>query len=123
MRYVDRCGLAAEQCKVPEAGRAGRGRRASSGPRPREQAARNKSERGEWKHADTSETPAGETPAGETPAGEAPAGRRPGCRSGPGGRAGGQRRGSCRGDRKSVVEGKGVSVRVDLGGGRCIKKK
>src|SRR3546814_14614792 len=26
-------------------------------------------------------------------------------------------------DRKSVVEGKGVSVRVDLGGGRIIKKK
>src|SRR3546814_13788675 len=27
------------------------------------------------------------------------------------------------GDRKSVVEGKSVSVRVDLGGGRMIKKK
>src|SRR3546814_18328093 len=27
------------------------------------------------------------------------------------------------GGRESVVEGKGVSVRVDLGGGRCIKKK
>src|SRR3546814_18175828 len=27
------------------------------------------------------------------------------------------------GDRKSVVEGKGVSVRVDLGGCRIIKKK
>src|SRR3546814_14484527 len=27
------------------------------------------------------------------------------------------------GDRKSVVEGKGVSVRVDLGGRRIIKKK
>src|SRR3546814_17460156 len=27
------------------------------------------------------------------------------------------------GDRKSVVEGKSVSVRVDLGGGRRIKKK
>src|SRR3546814_11614318 len=27
------------------------------------------------------------------------------------------------GDRKSVVEGKSVSVRVDLGGGRIIKKK
>src|SRR3546814_20713198 len=27
------------------------------------------------------------------------------------------------GDRKSVVEGKSVSVRVDLGGGRLIKKK
>src|SRR3546814_18961952 len=26
-------------------------------------------------------------------------------------------------DRKSVVEGKSVSVRVDLGGSRCIKKK
>src|SRR3546814_14455659 len=26
-------------------------------------------------------------------------------------------------DRKSVVSGKGVSVRVDLGGGRIIKKK
>src|SRR3546814_19667805 len=26
-------------------------------------------------------------------------------------------------DRKSVVEGKSVSVRLDLGGGRCIKKK
>src|SRR3546814_13325981 len=26
-------------------------------------------------------------------------------------------------DRKSVVEGKSVSVRVDLGGGRIIKKK
>src|SRR3546814_20274307 len=26
-------------------------------------------------------------------------------------------------DRKSVVEGKGVSVRVDLGGSRIIKKK
>src|SRR3546814_13137858 len=26
-------------------------------------------------------------------------------------------------DRKSVVEGKSVSVRVDLGGGRSIKKK
>src|SRR3546814_15851353 len=26
-------------------------------------------------------------------------------------------------DRKSVVEGKSVSVRVDLGGRRCIKKK
>src|SRR3546814_14941277 len=28
-----------------------------------------------------------------------------------------------RSDRKRVVEGKGVSVRVDLGGGRIIKKK
>src|SRR3546814_20823444 len=28
-----------------------------------------------------------------------------------------------RGDRKSVVEGKSVSVRVDLGGRRIIKKK
>src|SRR3546814_20618298 len=27
------------------------------------------------------------------------------------------------GDRKSVVKGKSVSVRVDLGGGRIIKKK
>src|SRR3546814_11619239 len=27
------------------------------------------------------------------------------------------------GDRKSVVEGKSVAVRVDLGGGRIIKKK
>src|SRR3546814_14057863 len=27
------------------------------------------------------------------------------------------------GDRKSVVEGKSVSVRVDLGGGRILKKK
>src|SRR3546814_16037282 len=26
-------------------------------------------------------------------------------------------------DRKSVVEGKGVSVRLDLGGRRCLKKK
>src|SRR3546814_19668545 len=26
-------------------------------------------------------------------------------------------------DRKSVVQGKGVSVRVDLGGGRCIRKQ
>src|SRR3546814_18641610 len=40
------------------------------------------------------------------------------------------RRGGCRdesrdrrGDRKSVVEGKRVSVRVDLGGRRIIKKK
>src|SRR3546814_18156617 len=31
-------------------------------------------------------------------------------------------KGSC-GDRKSVVEGKSVSVRVDLGGRRSIKKK
>src|SRR3546814_14909355 len=30
---------------------------------------------------------------------------------------------SCQQDRKSVVEGKGVSVRVDLGGSRRIKKK
>src|SRR3546814_14193143 len=29
----------------------------------------------------------------------------------------------CLGDRKSVVEGKRVSVRVDLGGPRIIKKK
>src|SRR3546814_12758107 len=29
---------------------------------------------------------------------------------------------SCRGDRKSVVEGKRVSVRVDSGGRRIIKK-
>src|SRR3546814_11421401 len=29
----------------------------------------------------------------------------------------------CRGDRKSVGEGKSVSVRVDLGGRRIIKKK
>src|SRR3546814_15638669 len=29
----------------------------------------------------------------------------------------------CRRDRKSVVVGKSVSVRVDLGGSRCIKKK
>src|SRR3546814_14970174 len=29
----------------------------------------------------------------------------------------------CRLDRKSVVEGKSVSVRVDLGGSRIIKKK
>src|SRR3546814_19101076 len=29
----------------------------------------------------------------------------------------------CRRDRKSVVSGKGVSVRVDLGGRRIIKKK
>src|SRR3546814_20792460 len=28
----------------------------------------------------------------------------------------------CAGDRKSVVSGKGVSVRVDLGGSRIIKK-
>src|SRR3546814_14339108 len=32
-------------------------------------------------------------------------------------------RGRCAGDRKSVVWGKGVSVRVDLGGGRIVKKK
>src|SRR3546814_14215454 len=31
--------------------------------------------------------------------------------------------GATRRDRKSVVEGKGVSVRVDLGGSRIIKKK
>src|SRR3546814_20310472 len=31
--------------------------------------------------------------------------------------------GWCAGDRKSVVEGKSVSVRVDLGGRRIIKKK
>src|SRR3546814_13538200 len=31
--------------------------------------------------------------------------------------------GMVRGDRKSVVEGKRVSVRVDMGGSRCIKKK
>src|SRR3546814_11783781 len=31
--------------------------------------------------------------------------------------------GSRPGDRKSVVSGKSVSVRVDLGGGRIIKKK
>src|SRR3546814_14385097 len=30
---------------------------------------------------------------------------------------------AAKGARKSVVEGKGVSVRVDLGGRRCIKKK
>src|SRR3546814_13690371 len=30
---------------------------------------------------------------------------------------------SCQTDRKSVVEGKSVSVRVDLGGRRIIKKK
>src|SRR3546814_12368174 len=30
---------------------------------------------------------------------------------------------ACRLDRKSVVEGKSVSVRVDLGGRRIIKKK
>src|SRR3546814_16213953 len=42
---------------------------------------------------------------------------------------GGRRRGSrgsrarARRDRKSVVEGKSVSVRVDLGGRRIIKKK
>src|SRR3546814_18970573 len=44
----------------------------------------------------------------------------------PGGWAGGWRSG-CRssvgGDRKSVVQGKSVSVRVDLGGRRIIKKK
>src|SRR3546814_18125695 len=35
-----------------------------------------------------------------------------------------RRRGTCApGDRKSVGEGKSVSVRVDLGGGRTIKKK
>src|SRR3546814_16170612 len=32
-------------------------------------------------------------------------------------------RGSAAGDRKSVVKGKSVSVRVDLGGRRIIKKK
>src|SRR3546814_13444817 len=32
-------------------------------------------------------------------------------------------RGEIEGDRKSVVEGKSVSVRVDLGGRRIIKKK
>src|SRR3546814_18861616 len=42
---------------------------------------------------------------------------RPGCHAWrrPGGKVSG--------DRKSVVEGKGVSVRVDLGGRRVIKKK
>src|SRR3546814_18671605 len=34
-----------------------------------------------------------------------------------------RRKGSWTGDRKSVVQGKRVSVRVDLGGGRLIKKK
>src|SRR3546814_20722203 len=34
-----------------------------------------------------------------------------------------RRRGGQKQDRKSVVEGKGVSVRVDLGGRRIIKKK
>src|SRR3546814_17004281 len=43
-------------------------------------------------------------------------------------RAGPQRRAACRAtarrqDRKSVVKGKSVSVRVDLGGRRIIKKK
>src|SRR3546814_14866464 len=37
--------------------------------------------------------------------------------------AAGQRGDGHGGDRKSVVEGKSVSVRVDLGGGRIIKKK
>src|SRR3546814_11567255 len=97
MRYVDRCGLAAEQCKVPEAGRAGRGGRASSGPRPREQAERNKSERGEWKNGAPPERPAGESPAGETPAVEAV--------------------------RRSCVKGKSVSVRVVLGVRGSIKNK
>src|SRR3546814_11602744 len=36
---------------------------------------------------------------------------------------GAQSRGRARADRKSVVEGKSVSVRVDLGGRRIIKKK
>src|SRR3546814_19263763 len=40
------------------------------------------------------------------------------CRSG-----GGDARARRRGDRKRVVEGKSVSGRVDLGGGRIIKKK
>src|SRR3546814_15420758 len=35
----------------------------------------------------------------------------------------GRRAGCVCADRKSVVQGKGVSVRVDLGGGRIIKKK
>src|SRR3546814_13872743 len=34
-----------------------------------------------------------------------------------------ERRGGLPADRKSVVTGKGVSVRVDLGGRRSIKKK
>src|SRR3546814_17911614 len=44
--------------------------------------------------------------------------RRPGAGRGRAGRADMRRRR----DRKSVVEGKSVSVRVDLGGRRCIKK-
>src|SRR3546814_13469975 len=39
------------------------------------------------------------------------------------GKRSGQNDGPAAGDRKSVVEGKGVSVRVDLGGRRIIKKK
>src|SRR3546814_10937129 len=38
-------------------------------------------------------------------------------------RAGRRRPRACRADRKSVVKGKSVSVRVDLGGRRIIKKK
>src|SRR3546814_12835544 len=39
------------------------------------------------------------------------------------GRPGGARRGPYPRDRKSLVEGKGVSVRVAIGGSRIIKKK
>src|SRR3546814_20877467 len=50
--------------------------------------------------------------------------RRSRRQSGAGGAGGGYRHKLCwYGDRKSVVKGKSVSVRVDLGGGRIIKKK
>src|SRR3546814_16542454 len=39
------------------------------------------------------------------------------------GRDQGRRQGHSEGDRKSVVEGKSVSVRVDLGGRRILQKK
>src|SRR3546814_14993392 len=48
---------------------------------------------------------------GLRPRAERPGGARPG------------RRAAAAGDRKSVVEGKRVSVRLDLGGRRIIKKK
>src|SRR3546814_17825524 len=47
-------------------------------------------------------------------------GRKAGRRAGGNGEGGHQ---AGAGDRKSVVEGKSVSVRVDLGGRRIIKKK
>src|SRR3546814_7965924 len=50
------------------------------------------------------------------------AGRRPSQGTGPGPAGGTGAHFRC-GDRKSVVEGKGVSVRVELGGRRVVKKK